>query len=129
MADVDYEISSRYKIRTRFYLQDWTTVRYYEGVDIRRNTIYTVGTAGIIGLGASVVANLATGAQPVDIIKKRYTGDEIERDSMETEDEFLLPDLPEEDDPSVSLNIYKPFNSLINAKGAVVNLQLNISGG
>lgn len=125
-------ISNGFEVKPLIYVNDWSIVEYFEGSDVRKNTLYTAGAAGGIGLGASIASNAVAGVQPMEMPKKRYgkDGEELEQDTEDIPDTEDLPDdLSEEDDPSVSLSIYKPFDALINTKGSAVDLQMTLSGG
>ena len=55
--------------------------------------------------------------------------EELEEDLPQQNDSGDPPDLPQEDSPQVSLSLYKPFEDLINTKGAAVDIQITVSGG
>lgn len=99
--------------------------------EVTNSVAVTSIVAGTLGLGGSVAANVISGLQPADLPpsgKKRMFADDVE----DVEQEVTTgepPKLPKEDTPNVSMSIYKPFNALVNTKGAAADLHITMKGG
>ena len=85
--------------------------------------VATTAGAAALGLGGGAAANaLSTGLDSLPAPKRRedFEDPDVPDDT---------PDLPEEDTPSVSVSFYRPFDDLVNTKGAAVDIQLTVNGG
>ncbi|HIZ30740.1 MAG TPA: hypothetical protein H9813_05850, partial [Candidatus Fournierella merdipullorum] len=94
----------------------------WENTGITRTVATTAGAAAL-GLGGGAAANaLSTGLDSLPAPKRRedFEDPDVPDDT---------PDLPEEDTPSVSVSFYRPFDDLVNTKGAAVDIQLTVNGG
>lgn len=80
--------------------------------------------ATALGLGGSAVANALAQTDALPVRRE-----ELEENLPQQNDSGDPPDLPQEDSPQVSLSLYKPFEDLINTKGAAVDIQITVSGG
>ena len=106
--------------RVMLRLTDW--VAGSSSVSATRAVATTAGAAAL-GLGGGAAANaLSTGLDSLPAPKRRedFEDPDVPDDT---------PDLPEEDTPSVSVSFYRPFDDLVNTKGAAVDIQLTVNGG
>lgn len=89
---------------------------------VRRAAAVSAGAAAL-GLGGSAVLNgLSSVLENVPASRRR---EDLDQSGLPEE----TPDLPQEDTPSVSLTLYRPFDDLVNTKGAAVDIELTVSGG
>ena len=100
-----------------------TGIPVREGADTAKRVAATTAGAAALGLGGGAVLNgLSTALENTPFAKRR--------------EDFEDPDLPEEtpglegeDTPSVSVSFYRPFDDLVNTKGAAVDIHLTVNGG
>ena len=100
-----------------------TGIPVREGADTAKRVAATTAGAAALGLGGGAVLNgLSTALENTPFAKRR--------------EDFEDPDLPEEtpglegeDTPSVSVSFYRPFDDMVNTKGAAVDIHLNVNGG
>lgn len=100
-----------------------TGVPVWEGADAAKRAAATTAGAAALGLGGGAVLNgLSTALENTPFAKRR--------------EDFEDPDLPEEtpglegeDTPSVSVSFYRPFDDMVNTKGAAVDIHLAVNGG
>lgn len=100
-----------------------TGVPVRQGADAAVRVAATAGGAAALGLFGGAAANgLSTVLDSLPAGRRR--------EDLEGADEpGEAPDLPREDTPSVSMSFYRPFDDLVNTRGAAVDIQLTISGG
>ena len=94
----------------------------WENTGITRTVATTAGAAAL-GLGGGAVLNgMSTALENTPFARRRedFEDPDVPDDT---------PDLPEEDTPSVSVSFYRPFDDLVNTKGAAVDIQLTVNGG
>ena len=85
--------------------------------------VATTAGAAALGLGGGAAANaLSAGLDGLPAPRRRegFADPDLPDET---------PDLPETDDPSVSVSFYRPFDDLVNTKGAAVDVQLTVNGG
>ena len=100
-----------------------TGIPVREGADTAKRVAATTAGAAALGLGGGAVLNgLSTALENTPFAKRR--------------EDFEDPDLPEEtpglegeDTPSVSVSFYRPFDDMVNTKGAAVDIHLTVNGG
>ena len=100
-----------------------TGIPVREGADTAKRVAATTAGAAALGLGGGAVLNgLSTALENTPFAKRR--------------EDFEDPDLPEEtpglegeDTPSVSVSFYRPFDDMVNTKGAAVDIHLAVNGG
>lgn len=89
-----------------------------EAAAFQRSLTTTAGAAAL-GLGGGAAANaLSSALENMPAARRRE--EEYAQDA---------PDLPGEDTPSVSMEFYRPFDDLVNTKGAAVNIPISLAGG
>lgn len=92
------------------------------GETAKRAAAVTAGAAAL-GLGGGAVLNgLSSALDDLPAPKRREDG--ADPDLPEE-----VPDLEGEDTPSVSMSFYRPFDDLVNTRGAAVDIRLTVSGG
>lgn len=100
-----------------------TGIPVREGADTAKRVAATTAGAAALGLGGGAVLNgLSSVLENTPFAKRR--------------EDFEDPDLPEEtpglegeDTPSVSVSFYRPFDDMVNTKGAAVDIHLTVNGG
>ena len=100
-----------------------TGIPVREGADTAKRVAATTAGAAALGLGGGAVLNgLSAALENTPFAKRRedYEDPDLAGDT---------PDLPEEDTPSVSVSFYRPFDDMVNTKGAAVDIQLTVNGG
>ena len=100
-----------------------TGIPVREGADTAKRVAATTAGAAALGLGGGAVLNgLSSVLENTPFAKRRedYEDPDLAGDT---------PDLPEEDTPSVSVSFYRPFDDMVNTKGAAVDIHLNVNGG
>ena len=102
---------------------DWLPTGLGGSKSSATRTVATTAGAAALGLGGGAAANaLSTGLDSLPAPRRRedFEDPDVPDDT---------PDLPEEDTPSVSVSFYRPFDDLVNTKGAAVDIQLTVNGG
>lgn len=95
-----------------------------EAAAFQRSLTTTAGAAAL-GLGGGAAANaLSSALENMPVARRRE-----EEYAQETDLQENAPDLPKEDTPSVSMSFYRPFDDLVNTKGAAVNIPVSLAGG
>lgn len=100
-----------------------TGIPVREGADAAKRAAATTAGAAALGLGGGAVLNgLSSVLENTPFARRR--------------EDFEDPDLPEEtpglegeDTPSVSVSFYRPFDDMVNTKGAAVDIHLTVNGG
>ena len=100
-----------------------TGIPVREGADTAKRVAATTAGAAALGLGGGAVLNgLSSVLENTPFAKRR---EDLEDPDLAGD----TPDLPEEDTPSVSVSFYRPFDDLVNTKGAAVDIHLTVNGG
>ena len=110
----------RLEMATTLTAFDWDLIPF--GGSAARAVATTAGAAAL-GLGGGAAANaLSAGLDGMPAPKRRedFEDPDVPDDT---------PDLPEEDTPSVSVSFYRPFDDMVNTKGAAVDIRLTVNGG
>ena len=100
-----------------------TGIPVREGAETAKQVAVTTAGAAALGLGGGAVLNgMSTALENTPFARRRedFEDPDVPDDT---------PDLPEEDTPSVSVSFYRPFDDLVNTKGAAVDIQLTVNGG
>ena len=100
-----------------------TGVPVWEGADAAKRAAATTAGAAALGLGGGAVLNgLSSVLENTPFARRR---EDYEDPDLSSE----APDLEGEDTPSVSVSFYRPFDDLVNTKGAAVDIRLTVNGG
>ncbi|HJA26504.1 MAG TPA: hypothetical protein H9795_10640 [Candidatus Fournierella merdigallinarum] len=100
-----------------------TGIPVREGADAAKQVAATAAGAAALGLGGGAVVNGLNAVLENTPFARR-------REEFEDPDAAEgTPDLSGEDTPSVSVSFYRPFDDLVNTRGAAVDIQLTVSGG
>ena len=102
---------------------DWLPTGLSRSSSTAGRAAATTAGATALGLGGGAVLNgLSSVLENTPFAKRRedYEDPDLAGDT---------PDLPEEDTPSVSVSFYRPFDDMVNTKGAAVDIHLTVNGG
>ena len=102
---------------------DWLPTGLSRSSSTAGRAAATTAGAAALGLGGGAVLNgLSAALENTPFAKRR--------------EDFEDPDAPEEtpglegeDTPSVSVSFYRPFDDMVNTKGAAVDIHLTVNGG
>ena len=100
-----------------------TGIPVREGGETAKRVAATTAGAAALGLGGGAVLNgLSSALENLPAPKRRedFEDPDVPDDT---------PELPEEDSPSVSVSFYRPFDDMVNTKGAAVDIRLTVNGG
>lgn len=110
----------RLEMATTLTAFDWELFPF--GGSAARAVATTAGAAAL-GLGGGAAANaLSAGLDGMPAPKRR---EDLEDPDVPDD----TPDLPEENSPTVSVSFYRPFDDMVNTKGAAVDIRLTVNGG
>ena len=88
-----------------------------------------------VASGVSVATTPSSSASGSSSFSTSVTGDSTDDDAEKTPpdkenpDSSEVPELPEEDSPNVSMSLFAPDKDLLNVKGGVASVTIQINGG
>lgn len=93
-----------------------------ESGTVQRAAAVSAGAAALGLSGGAVLNGLSSALENTPFARRRedFDGNGVPENT---------PDLSGADTPSVSMSFYRPFDDLMNTRGAAVDIQLSISGG